>query len=57
MHLEVKEKTKLGVFLWKILKSNSDMYISLHICLLLLEFGDNSLGTGWGHSCRTLATP
>ena len=26
-------------------------------CLLLLEFGDNSLGTGWCHSCLTFATP
>ena len=33
------------------------MCISLHICLLLLEFGDNSLGTGWDHSFLTLVTP
>ena len=39
----------------------SDVHISMwylkKLCLLLLEFGDNSLGTGWCHSCLTFATP
>ena len=48
MHLKGKKKD-LGVYLWKMLKSHWGMYISISICLLLLDFGDNSFYTGWGH--------
>ena len=47
MHLE--GKTDLGVYLWKMLKSDWGMCISLHICFLLLEFGDDSFWADWGH--------
>ena len=44
-----RKKKDPGVYLWKMLKSHWGMYTSISICLLLLDFGDNSFYTGWGH--------
>ena len=50
MHLE--GKTDLGVYLWKMLKSDWGMCISLHICFLLLEIGIRTHLNKTGHGLR-----